>query len=227
MKFALVDDDEMALERLENILTVNYGDIAESIDKFSNPIEFLRSNTEYDLLFLDIEMPRITGIELSKNEAVKHSNIIFVTSKESLVFEAYNDTNSIGFVRKNKLNDDLKSVMQRFVGDAFSKKYLAAKIGGIIIKVPYNDILYIENSSNYVNIYTSHSVYNKRYKISDLEKELEEFGFIRCHAGFIVNLKYVDYIGERELRLSNDASIPLSRKRVKEVREKFLRFNGV
>lgn len=226
MKIAIVDDDKNSIRNLSNVLIDSYGEIVESIDKFHSPALFLNSNVDFDILFLDIEMPEISGIELSKNQSLAGANIVFVTSKESLVFEAYNTTNALGFIRKDNLINDLKVIMDKFNDSNSVDKVIVVKKDKSIVKIPYRDILYIENQSNDIIIHTNHNSFVKRYKISDLEKELADFNFIRCHVGFIVNLNYIDYIGDRGITLSNGDMIPLSRKRIKLVKEKFLRLNG-
>ena len=226
MKIAIVDDDKNSIRNLSNVLIDSYGDIVESIDEFNSPGLFLSSDLAFDVLFLDIEMPRISGIELSKNHILEGANIVFVTSKESLVFEAYNTTNALGFIRKDNLQKDLAVIMDKLNDSNVGNNVMVIKKEKNIIKIPYKDILFIENQSNDIIIHTNHNNYTKRYKISDVERELADFNFIRCHIGFIVNLNHIDYIGEKDITLSNGEMIPLSRKRIKLVKEKFLRLNG-
>ena len=75
MKIAIVDDDKNSIRNLSNVLIDSYGDIVESIDEFNSPGLFLSSDLAFDVLFLDIEMPRISGIELSKNHTLELSLI--------------------------------------------------------------------------------------------------------------------------------------------------------
>ncbi len=227
MKIVIVDDDNNSLERLKNSLINNYGDYIESVSGYNNPLSFIDSKIEFDLLFLDIEMPEMTGIELSKNKSLLGANIVFVTARESLVFEAYNETNAIGFIRKQHLNEDLSIIMQKLTKKDNSSASIIVKREKGIIKLSYEDILYIENQSNNIIIRTCHGTYSKRYKISDIENELSNSSFIRCHSGFIVNLKYIEYIGDKDITLDNGEKIPISRKRIKSVKENFLRYNGV
>lgn len=227
MKIVIVDDDNNSLERLRNVLVNDYGDIVESVEAYNNPLSFINSKSEFDLLFLDIEMPQMTGIELSKNKLLLGANIVFVTAKESLVFDAYNETNAIGFIRKLHLKEDLSIIMQKLTSKDNSSKAILVKREKGIVKLFYDDILYIENQSNDIVIHTRHGNYSKRYKISDLEKELMDSGFIRCHLGFIVNLRFIEYIGDKDITLEGGERIPISRKRIKLVKEKFLRINGV
>lgn len=227
MKIVIVDDDKKALKRLNNVLIDNYGEVIEAIAEFNDPMTFIKSEVEFDVLFLDIEMPGINGIELSERESLSTANIVFVTGRDSLVFQAYNATNAIGFVRKNNLLDDLKVIMNKLLSVENSTGSIVVKKDKDVVKLPYKSVVYIENHSNDIIIHTAHGDYNKRYKISDAELELADYGFIRCHAGYIVNLIYIDYIGERDITLTTGESIPVSRKRTKSVKEKFLKLNGV
>ncbi len=227
MKIVIVDDDNNSLERLKNSLIKNYGDYIESVLEYNNPVSFINSKIEFDLIFLDIEMPEISGIELSKNKSFLGTNIVFVTARESLVFEAYNETNAIGFIRKQHLNDDLSIIMKKLTKIDNNSMSIIVKRGKEIIRLSCEDILYIENQSNNVIIHTGHGIYSKRYKISDIESDLSNLSFIRCHSGFVVNLKFIEYIGDKDITLDNGEKIPISRKRIKSVKENFLRYNGV
>ena len=135
MKIAIVDDDKNSIRNLSNVLVDSYGDIVESIDEFNSPGLFLSSDLAFDVLFLDIEMPRISGIELSKNHILEGANIVFVTSKESLVFEAYNTTNALGFIRKDNLQKDLAVIMDKLNDSSMGNNVMVIKKEKNIMKL--------------------------------------------------------------------------------------------
>jgi DNA-binding LytR/AlgR family response regulator len=227
MRIAIVDDEQKSIDILKTALEKSYGEFIESISTFNNPLKFIESDSKFDVLFLDIEMPEITGIELSKKDNLTGANIVFVTARESLVFEAYNETNAMGFVRKQKLKADLKIIMEKLTSELKNSGAVIVKKEKGIVRLSYSDIIYVENQGNNILIHTNHGDYNKRYKISDLEKELPDSAFVRCHQGYIMNLKYISYISDKEITIVGEGTIPISRKRIKLVKEKFLRLNGV
>ena len=92
--------------------------------------------------------------------------------------------------------------------------------------VPLRDILYIDNEKNYVKIITSDAEYSRRSTLNQMEKELSPFGFIRVHAGFLVNYQYIESFEREYLRLTNRAMIPLSRSKREKACESWYRLLG-
>ena len=87
----------------------------------------------------------------------------------------------------------------------------------------YCDIIYIEKCGNNVIFYTQSEKYSERRSIGSLETLLSAEGFVRTHAGFIVNIDYILNIEKKDVKLTNGISIPLSRSRAKEVKIQFMR----
>ena len=186
MKIALCDDEKTFIDIMSKLIKKNL--CTDVFDTFTEVQMFADHICEYDLIFLDIDMPCITGIELAKKCESYNTYIVFVTNKENLVFEAYNTTNAFGFIRKSNLQNDFVSVIQRFNKINQNSHYLSVKSSNGIIKIPFADIYYIEKQINNVIIHTQKYDYREFNTLSNLEKVLINFGFIRTHIGYIVNL---------------------------------------
>lgn len=222
MKIAVVDDEKIFIksffERLEKY-------IQNGIDElymFDNSLKFLNSDTIYDLVFLDIDMPGIEGITVAKNRINTGEKIVFVSNVESLVFRAYNATSVIGFIRKSHLEDDLRDVFRMLESLKKDTRYITVKRGANLINISCRDIYYFEKQVNDVIIHTVNGQTIYRQTIKELEKQLLDYGFIKSHEGYLVNIDYIYSIGTSEIILTNKVKIPISRKNVMRVKEAFL-----
>ena len=168
MKIALCDDEKTFIDIMSKLIKKNL--CTDVFDTFTEVQMFADHICEYDLIFLDIDMPCITGIELAKKCESYNTYIVFVTNKENLVFEAYNTTNAFGFIRKSNLQNDFVSVIQRFNKINQNSHYLSVKSSNGIIKIPFADIYYIEKQINNVIIHTQKYDYREFNTLSNLEK---------------------------------------------------------
>lgn len=222
LKIAIVDDEKIFIKSFVERL-VKY--IKEGIDEifiFDNSLNFLNSDTIYDLVFLDIDMPGIEGITVAQRRINADEKIVFVSNVESLVFRAYNATEAIGFIRKSHLEDDLRDVFRMIKDFKKRKKYITVRKGANLINISCTDIYYFEKQINDVIIHTVNGEVTYRQTIKELEKQLSDCGFIKNHEGYLVNVDYIYCIGTSEIILTNKSKIPISRKNVMRVKEAFL-----
>lgn len=227
MKVAIVDDELLFAKNFSKTVRQIWGEAIENLDIFLSAESILSTTETYDIMFLDIEMPRLTGIELARRHKVINPNtkIIFVTNRDDLVFEAYNTTRAIGFVRKFSIDSDLKSIVKIIEQNNQQRLSLSVKSGDAFIKIRYCDILYIEKVAHNIVIFTADASYNKRTTITDIETELASYGFVRTHIGYLVNLAHIRLIKSNSAVLSGGKNVPISRHNIKSVRNKFLERN--
>ncbi len=225
MKVAIVDDDIVFAKAFTRLLREKFKDFSQELDIFISPQSFLSNNTNYDILFLDIEMPNVSGIELARKYNNRNTKIVFVTNRDDMVFEAYNTTGAEGFIRKFALESDLKSLLHRITRDRQHKLFISVKNGDTIAKVRYSDIIYIEKIAHNIIIKTADNTYSKRTTISEIESSLLPNGFVRTHIGFLVNLSHIEFIKSNCTILTGGRTAPISRQNLKHVRDKFLERN--
>ncbi|MGN1138436.1 MAG: LytR/AlgR family response regulator transcription factor [Ruminococcus sp.] len=219
LRIAIVDDEKNFLYKFQSLLENKYNDLIDSIDLYNNPREFISSKKYFDIVFLDIDMPEIDGIELAKKYTDNSKLIAFVTSKEALVFEAYNQTNSFGFIRKGKIDSDTADIFKRLnILSQLENKYIIANKNRYV-EIKCSDIIYIEKLRNNIVIHTEDETITEKKTITDVQKELEKFGFIKTHASYLVNFEYIFSLTNTDVVLSNKEKIPLSRNRTKIVRQ--------
>ena len=187
MKIAIIDDEQLALERLQRILNeLGYTDITAS----SNPdIVF---DTKYDLLFLDIDMPSIKGTELAKKikSIYSDTSIIFQTAYSEFALEAF-DIGSIDYILKPTEKSRVLQAISRVSARKNPITKLVTKLGNETYIIDPKDVYFIQADLNEVIVKTKTSNAYMQKNISILEEELKDYGFVRVHRSYLVNINKI------------------------------------
>ena len=196
----IVDDEPLAHGILENYISrIETLDLVANCKNALEAINFLHTNSA-DLIFLDINMPELSGIELLKT--LEHQpKIIFTTAYSEFALESYEYGVSDYLLKPIKFDRFLKSVNR--VIDSLSVKrpksndniktqeksddFIFIKQDQSVFKVKFSDIRYIEAYGNYVKVYTNEEKIVARQTMTEIHKLLTHENFIRVHKSFIVN----------------------------------------
>ena len=217
IKVLLVDDEFLALQLLENFVK----DVPELelVAKTKSPMEAqnILSNTNIDLLFLDIQMPTLSGINLLKN--LKNPPLtIFTTAYSDYALTAF-DLNVIDYLLKpfsfeRFLQAVDKAQRQLSTSNPIHKKdsshFLSIKANSKIVKVFIDDILFIEGLKEYVKIVCATDNIVTFERLKNLETILPANQFLRVHKSYIINTAKVTSI-EGNLLTIGTHFIPISR----------------
>lgn len=229
LKAAIIDDEKHAIQTLSYDLMNEQGASVNIIFSTTNPIEGLKLLRKYvpDILFLDINMPGISGmdiVELIKDLPVK---VIFTTAHEEYAIKAI-ETAACGYLLKPVQTEDLDRIISKIRDEKpeqihaspFGNKISISDTEGIEL-IPYDKILYCKANDNYCEF---HLIGNQKIIAS---KTLGYFAdllpttfFFRTHKSFLINLTHIKKILKRanlEIVMSNDAIIPVSRNRKPEI----------
>lgn len=231
LRIAICDDSKDDIKLEINVIKSCMHSVVKDfeIKEFGDSNDFMEHFNElieYDVILLDIDMPDISGIEIA-NRFVKEGSlakIIFITNRSDLVFDAIH-CGPFRFVRKEKMHDELSEAMiavcKKVKNELLLYEFCSGKDN---IKIRVIDIIYIESKNHYIHIHTNNQVKVIRGKISDYEKKLEGFGFIRVHQGFLVNVRSIFTITSKGVTLDSGEQLPISRKRVDEIKEIHLNY---
>ena len=225
MNIAIIDAELIFARSFRQLVENNLSDTIQLLNIFTTAEDFITSKQSYDVIFLDIELPGMSGLELAKNYKSNSTSFVFVTNRDDLVFEAYNTTSTLGFIRKSNVEEDLTCVLFRLKRQSQNNMSLTVKIGSSVRKVKYSEILYIEKVSHNVVLYTLTDTVTIRKTITEIENLLIGNGFARTHIGYIVNITHIKSIDTQDVKLSNGKSVPISRQHVKSVKNKFLKWS--
>lgn len=181
----------------------------------------------FDLIFLDIDMPEMSGFDVAEkiNEIIEDPVIIFITNEEQLVYRSLRYS-PFRFIRKTYIVAELNEAIVSFLDLHFkrSKTQIFNCVNGELVAINIKDIMYIESNKHKVTVYTQKKDFVTKAKISELEESLKNFGFIRVHIGYLINMKYIYSIEKTEIIFMNQASVPMSRHRTEQVKTEFQKY---
>lgn len=227
--FAICDDsprDSAAFEQLMNDYFSNRHQLFE-LAIYSNG-EMLLGDIDdgkhFDAVFLDTYMENGIGTEIARRvrERLEMIPIIFITSSTEHALEGFS-VHAFDYIVKPMEKEKFIPMANRLMSvlNANRSKSLLVKFGSGGKRIAYSEIIYVEsrNTVSYVHISSgeSHRIYAK---LSEIEAELNDSTFIRCHQSYIVNLQFVEEVS-RQFKLSDGTIIPIRRPAVKEIRDKY------
>ena len=220
LRCIIVEDEPLARNLLTDyIKKISYLELIEACSNPLQALEVLRTKT-VDLMFLDIQMPEITGITLLKT-LQKRPLVILTTAYSEYALESY-DLDVVDYLLKPITFDRfLKAVdraSQRLSPQAADAEPPAAEAGDSfvfikdgtkLVKVNYEDILFVEGLKDYVTIVTRTQKIVSLQRLKALETQLPADKFIRIHHSYIIALKAVDTIHKGEVQIGTHL-IPIS-----------------
>lgn len=227
---AICDDEIKTLQnistRIKNEFSSFNLDVNYFIYNYPEQLVDLLEREKMDVLFLDIDMPKISGMDIGKYILNKSIDIllIFVTNHDALVYESFK-YQPFGFIRKSHLEDEISQVVSSAIKRLESKnEILVIKINNEVIKINMNEILYFEAESNYVNLFTKNEKYRFRETLGNLQKQLINKGFLRVHKGYLISQKEVFLIKAKEVKLFNGTLIPVGRSFSEDVKKELMKY---
>lgn len=220
LKTIAIDDEPLALKLVSDYISKT--PYLELVGAFDNPLDAIDFLTENDaeLIFVDIQMPDLTGIEFTRSLEEDHK-IVFTTAYEKYALEGFK-LNAVDYLLKpfsyeeflkaagkaHKLAELEASAVPTIEAN---NQFLFLKSEYKIRRINFNDILYIEGLKDYIKVYTSgeEKPILSLNSIKSLEQKLPEQKFMRVHRSFIVNLDRIDTI-ERSRIIFGKTYIPVS-----------------
>jgi DNA-binding LytR/AlgR family response regulator len=217
MNTLIVDDNKIARTTMKQLaslvkdITVT-GECANAIDAYN----FLQQN-QVDLILLDIEMPGVTGLELTKNLGSKKPVIIFTTSKKEYAVEAF-ELNVADYIVKpvtpgrfvlaiDKAREILQSNTEEVKMN--EEEFIFIRDSNIVRRLKLDDILFAEAMGDYVKLYTSQKFFAVHTTLKTVEERLPASKFIRVHRSYIVALTKIDTIQDGALVI-NGKPVPVA-----------------
>jgi len=235
-KAIIVEDEELARNLLKNFLK-DVSDI-ELIGEYDNGFTGLKAINDLkpDLVFLDVQMPKLTGFELLEL-LDELPLIIFTTAYEEYAIKAF-EINAVDYLLKPFSKDRFITARMKIEPETKPEDQLKEHIetskvlDKIVVKdnnkihvIPLDEIQYLEAQDDYVMIHTTKGKYLKNQTMHYYEEHLDPSKFVRIHRSYIVNLNSMDRIEKygkdtyTVVRLKDGASLRISRSRYNELKE--------
>lgn len=231
INIAICDDDICVCNEIENIL-INYSkknylkfniDIFNCGNKF---LKYLKMENNYNILFLDIEIGNLTGIDIGKyirkDLKDRYIKIVYISSHTNYAMQLFDlkpDNFLVKPIEKNKLEEVLKEMLYDF---NLKSKEFTFNCKNNFFRVKFKDIMYFESIklSKNIRLYTVDKVYEFRDTLNSIENKLNDISFIKINKSMIVNFDYIKVFNSNEFKiiLINNKELDLSKHRIKEIR---------
>lgn len=227
IRIAIVDDEKVIREHIKNLIEDKHVECL--IDTYSTGEAFLQVDKCYDIVFLDIQMDGMNGIDTARilRQKTEHTVLVFITGVKEYVFDAF-DVAAFHYLIKPIDEQKFADVFKRAVLEVGKKKQQAN--GQLFVKTRYrnitleqNDVLYIESRGKKVEIHTKTEVIDAYAGIGELEKQLKQ-NFYRCHRGYLVNLAFITEYSNDSITLNNSESIILAKEKYGEFVKVYMRY---
>jgi len=191
-------------------------ELVASFDNALDAFNFLQKNT-VDLIFLDIQMPRVSGLELIRS--LKFCpKVILTTAYREYAVEAF-ELEVMDYLVKPITHERFMKAISRFnyaqaerpeVASSWDTAYIFLKAGKGLTRIYLKDILYIEGLRDFIKVHTSGRVYIASERLSYMEEKLPEKQFARVHKSFIVALDKINSLQAEQVMIG-EAAIPIGR----------------
>lgn len=199
MKCLIVDDDILSRKIIQAMIEkTDFLQMGKSCGSAIEAAEILRSEA-YDLVFLDVEMPDMTGLELLKNLSTLPM-VILVTSKEDYAVEAF-EYQVVDYLLKPpvysrflKAVSKARSMFEEKSSRPEGSDFIFVKSESKFVRINFQDILYVEAMGDYITINTPGQKIIVHTTMAAMERKLPEDKFIRVHRSYIINIKSIDSI---------------------------------
>jgi DNA-binding LytR/AlgR family response regulator len=213
----IIDDELHAIKSLQAYIDKTPG--LKGIGSNENPLEalayFQQNNIYADITFMDIDMPQISGIELSallKGKTV----IVFTTAHPNFALDAFELDVSDYLLKPfsyerfvkciSRINTVLGQKKTEVVESVQSYFFIQTDAKGKLVKINYSDIVYIESQKNYLAIATAKNKYLTYLTLSEIEEKLPPSSFLRIHKSFIINTEKVSHVEGNQIFLSGNST---------------------
>jgi len=230
IKCIIIDDEELAARVIKNHLK-EFPNI-ELIGSFLTPMEALSTieNNKIDVIFLDINMPKMSGLEFVRT-LVTMPLIVITTAYREYAVESF-DLNVLDYLVKpiplgrfvkaiDKINRKMGIKNEREQEQLLSRKepFIFLRVDKKLIKFKLNDILYVESLKDYIKVYTLLGDFLVHKSMTSLMEELPQSNFIRIHRSFSIAINKVNSVEGNSVEIAN-RRIPIGRNYIQDTKQR-------
>ena len=220
MNCVIIDDDKLSRKLIESFIEKT--EFLKHVASFSNAVEAINSDKikeSIDLIFLDVEMPEMTGVEFLQSLQSK-PQIIFISSQEKYALQAfeYDVTDyllkPITYSRFYKAVNKANSRVRRKEDFIEERNEIFIKNNSSLIRLKYDDIIWIEALENYVVVNTYHDKYTIHFTMKAISEKMPSTKFVRVHRSYIVNLNKIEMLEDNSVVVDTETgqkNIPIGK----------------
>lgn len=232
LHIAICDDEREFVQHLKKMLDQYSAEIGEEIKvtAYYDGLELIKKyDTTIDLIFLDIKMSHVNGLRAAEHirQIDENVSIIFLTTLTQYGLEGYK------YQATNYIVKPMKYIRLKAEMDQWMKKHRKEDSPAVVIanddgkyKVPLKSIRYIETYNRNLLFHTEQENIVCYKRMKEIEQELRDKGFVRCHTSYIINLFYVKGIKKLDVELITGEIVPISQPKRKEFMERLADYWG-
>ncbi len=190
-------------------------------------LDSLKAGEQFDLIFLDVQMPGINGIDTAAE--IRRSSrdviLVFLSSYKEYVFETFK-VQAFRYLLKPLKDEDFEEVMESVYSQWARDDRLEYSFQNEYYSVSFNDILYIDGMRGKIWIHTADQVYRWRGALSLIAEDLRDREFFLIHRSYLINMKKIVQYNSQQVILENGEKLPISKHRYNEFRKEYIRLWG-
>lgn len=228
MKFAICDDEPSCVKMIDDYIKTRKGFDIKTMIFYSGEALLAQCQEEgqsFDAFFIDIEMSGMDGVKTAKaiREMDRDVSIIFVTSYKKYAIDCIN-CGPLRFLVKPIQLDALKEAVDSIIKLITEKREtISFKENGDDVRLYCDEIIFCESNGHMLTLYTKEGQFRTRINISELEEHLKKAHFFRPHKSYLINMRYLKRICDKDVELyGTSLRIPLSRNKKSALQEAFV-----
>lgn len=232
INIAICDDQDYDRKNLKQILEKISlrNNIRFNIEEFKSGKELLniykRDIPKFDVIFLDIILGDSNGIDVAKCILDLYSSVKFIilSSSKDFILDGY-DISAINYIIKPSSIERIEKELLRAIDiQENNKKFYEINKNGNTVLLKLNNIYYFEVDHRKVNVYEKENVIDYYDRLDNVEKNLVDKGFKRCHRSYVINISKIKELRSNEVKLLNEQIVPVGRKYKENLKETFFNY---
>ncbi len=229
MRIAVCDDNQIDRDIIKDFLHTYMTEksIPNTMTEYENGMNLIYDIEEgyyYDLVFLDIFMDQIQGMDIARKlRSVGYTgNIVFLTSTAEFAVDSY-EVEASGYLLKPHDYGKLCGLLNRII-DRTNIGQFQVSVRNTIYSIPFGEIVYVESRNNVCILHRSNGKeYTIYKKLSEVESQLNESRFLRCHQSYLVNMSYIAK-ADKQFELTTGDVVLIRQRSQKEIRRVYQEF---
>ncbi len=229
MKIAICDDCKTDVLNLSELLLSDARIKKEQISSFLSGEKLLcrlKGGEVFDIIFLDVDMPGINGIELGMKirEISRDTSIVFATNYSEYAIDAF-DCEAFHYLLKPLVPQKVKKVLDSLITSRQkSRAEYSIKTKSGYVNIPLIDLYYVECFKKHLFFHMKDRIIEVPGKLSDAYKFLTDYDFCQVHQGYIVNMRKIVNMDKLNICLDNGGTVPISQRKKADVLARYAEF---
>lgn len=227
MKIAICDDERQIICDYSKIINeyLFENNIVCSVDGFVDGNSFLQLANEYDLVFLDYDLPDINGMDIARNirENDGRIMIVFLTAYAEHVYDSF-EVDAFRYLLKPVSKEKIYETLNKFLNIYNHNRKITIPTNTAHISVDADEVIYIEAAKKHTKVKTTGNEYIANKAISIYQTEIANPHFFRTHRGYIVNMRYISTVEKNTITLTNGEIVLLSSKCRDEFNKSYMNY---